>query len=538
MESATMFRGMQQVLNKLRKKSDDTIIEEPGITTVHPASVLLATERRQQILQELKSIINLSDSDFNKVFMTVINNFAEFVQELPETQTSYFAHQGGILDLSLERTLMTMHMCRTYLLTGDETLNTLSAYEMLWVYAVFTASLLLDVGTIATKQSISLFNAEGLFIKIWSPYSGSMIGQGEGYRFEFLQENLDHLRNLVAPILARQIMPEGDIFDDSDGDDGSSGSHLPTGFLSIASEPKILEAWLAMLSGDMRASGTLLSIISIIKAQMEAGYFIEGKATNYHITPNMLAFLDKLKSRKFGRDPQNIRNEETKPLVRSEIQPPITRSEVQPTNKTSSFAAIPVKTAFPTTPAADAIGQLFKWIEQGIESGKLTYNQPDSHIHIVSEKEAVILPNLLEVFAKEIKGNQYTPADLKTLQQQINKAPTELINTRTIEVNSPKVGEINQTLMTVNPLHILPDSVSITLLTQQVLSSIATYPPAVIAAIQRQYGEVITPNALVNATTQNQNQKPQSGVNISLNAPINTPINVPNYAPNSPKRQK
>lgn len=530
MESATMFRGMQQALNKLRKKSDDTTIEEPGIVPVHPAAILLETERRQQIIQELKLMINLSDSDFDKVFMAVINNFAEFVQELPETQTSYFSHQGGILDLALERTLMTMQMCRTYLLTGDETLDKVSAYEMLWIYAVFSASLLLDVGTIATKQIITLYDANGAAIKIWSPYSGSMIGQGAAYKFEFIQENLDHLRNLVAPILARQIMPVGELFDDSDGEGATS--HLPTGFLSIASEPKILEAWLAMFTGDIRGTGTLLSIIHIIKAQMAASYFIDGKTTNYHITPNTLAFLDKLKQKKFGRDSLNIKKDEMKPLARSEIQP-TPSSDIQPPAKGSVFVPVPAKSVFAATPQANAIGQFFKWIERGIESGKLTYNQADSHIHIVSEKEAIILPNLVEVFAKEIKGNQYTPADLKTLQQLFNKAPTELINSKVIDVISPKVGETQETIMMVNPLNILPSTVGVSLLTQRVLASQTSYPPAVISAIQQQYGQMVVQNTLDNKSQHV--QATERNVNTSLNTSVNTPLNVPTYSPDARK---
>lgn len=519
MESATMFRGMQQAFNKLRKKSDDTTLEESGIALIYPAATLLENERRQQIIQELKSMMNLSDSDFDKVFMSVINNFVEFVQELPETQTSYFSHQGGILDLALERTVMTMQMCRTYLLTGDETLDKISAYEMLWIYAVFTASLLLDIGTIATKQIITLYDSTGAAIKIWSPYSGSMLGQGAAYRFEFIQENLDHLRNLVAPILARQIMPEGEVFDDSDGE--GTTSHLPTGFLSIASEPKILEAWLAMFTGDIRGTGTLLSIIHIIKAQMAASYFIDGKTTNYHITPHTLSFLEKLKQKKFGRDPQNIKKEEINPLVRSEIQPP---------SKMSSYESVPVKTAFAATPQANAIGQFFKWIERSIESGKLSYNQADSHIHIISEKEAVILPNLVEIFAKEIKGTEYTPTDLKTLQQLFNKAPTELLNSKMIDVVSPKVGETQVTVMMVNPLNILPSEVGVNLLTQRVLATQSSYSPSVVAAIQQQYGQMVVPN-----TFASQNQSVQANVNTSVNAPINTPINVPTYSPDARK---
>ncbi len=521
-----MFRGMQQVLNKWRKKGEDSATEEPGITKIEPGVILLATQRRQEIISELKTIFNLAEANFDKVFMTVINNFAEFVQELPETQTSYFGHQGGMLDISLERTLMTMHMCRAYLTTGEETLNSVSAYELLWVYAVFTASLLLDVGIVATKHSVGLYDTEDKFIKKWSPYSGCMVGQAAGYRFEFLQENLDHLRHLVSPLLARQIMPVGEPFDDSEGDGSSTDSTLPTGFLSIASEPKILEAWLAMFTDDARATGTILSIIHIIKAQMEAGAFIEGKTTNYHITPNTLAFLDKLKQKRFGLDPKNIKKQEYKA---------VSRAEISPLTRTPGYEAAPSKVAFSATPHAEAIGQFFKWVAQGIESGKLTVNQADSPIQVVSEKETVLLPNLIEMYANEIKGGKFTAADVKAIQQQLNNAPAELIQAKPITVNTAEHGEINQTLLVVNSLHVLPDAASVPLLTQQILSSLSNYPANVVSAIQQQFGQMVVPNNVVNNATA-QNAKSQSAVTISVNAPVNTALNVPTYAPGSPKR--
>lgn len=526
MESATMFRGMQQVLNKWRKKGDDTAIEQPGILKIETAPILLATERRQEIISEYKSIFNLSEKDFNRVFMVVINNFAEFVQELPETQTSYFAHHGGMLDISLERTLMTMHMCRAYLINDEQNLNSVSAYEMLWIYAVFTASLLLDVGIVATKHSIDLYDIEDKFTKKWIPYSGSMIGQGVGYRFEFLQENLDHLRYLVAPILAKQIMPVGEPFDDSEGDGGISESTLPTGFLSIASEPKILEAWLAMFTNDTRSTGTLLSIIHIIKAQMEAGAFIEGKTTNYHITPNMLTFLEKLKQKRFSHDPKNIKKQDYKA---------VTRSEVQPLIRTAGYEAVPSKVAFSSTPTAEAIAQFFNWVAQGIESGKFTVNQADSHIHVVSEKETILLPNLIEIYAKEIKGANLTSADVKALIQQFSNAPTEIIQPKIIEVNSAEMGKINQTLLIVNSLNVLPNTASVALLTQQVMSSMSNYPANVISAIQQQYGQVVIPNNIVNNSNSGQNLNKQPTVESSLNAPVNTSLNVPTYTPGTPK---
>lgn len=531
MESATMFRGMQQVLNKMRKKSDEAVTEEPGVIAINPAITLLATERRQQIIQELKSIINLSDADFDKVFMSVINNFAEFVQDLPETQTSYFAHQGGMLDYSLERTVMTMHMCSAYLTKGDQTLASVSAYEMLWAYAVFTASLLLDIGIIASKHFVTLYDEADNFIKNWSPYAGSMLGQGVGYRFEFLQENLDHLQHLIAPILARQIMPVGDVFDDSENDGAISESSLPSGFLSIASEPKILEAWLAIFTGDSRATGTLLSIIQIIKAQMSSSIFIEGKTTNFHLTPTMLAFLEKLKTKRFGLDPKAIK-EQGKPIKRTEIKPPLTRSDIQPAHK---FESAPSKAAFDTTPQAEAIGQFFKWIEQGIASGKLSANQADSHIQVLSEKEAMILPNLLEIYVKEIKGSKFTPADVKALQQQLNNAPAELITHTVIEVNSSQFGEINQTLMMVNPLLILPASASIGLITEHAMAHLDNFPANVVAAIKQQYGPMIVPNTMADTLSGNPNPKQQSGAVVSVSAPINNPVNVPTYSPGSPK---
>ena len=165
MESPTMFKGMQDVLNKWRKKSTDTTPEDTGVIPIVPAENLLANEKRTKLLAELQKTINIPDADYQQILFKYYNNFPEFIQ-LPETQNSYFSQSGGILEHALERALLSLVMCRTYLLPAETSLASLTPYEMLWVYAVFTASLFLDVGKMVTKLMVTLIDQRNEPIKM------------------------------------------------------------------------------------------------------------------------------------------------------------------------------------------------------------------------------------------------------------------------------------------------------------------------------------------------------------------------------------
>lgn len=534
MESGTMFKGMQNVLNKLRKKSDDSLPPEPGASLVLPAESLLNTERRKQYTDELRRLINISEIDFNQVFLSVVQNFAEFVQELPETQSSYFSHQGGLLEHGLERAVMSVSMCRAYLLPGEGDLSTLSSDEMLWVYAVFTASLLLDVGKVATKLIVTLLDEKNTPCKVWLPYSGSMIGQGYAYKFEFVAENLDELCNMVTPLLAIQILPEGAAIDsqqDITEEDQSQKRKFPGGFTWIASDNDVLEAWLSMLSGEMRQVGTLLSIIPVIEAQILQGYFAEGKSVNFGLSNTALQFLEKLKERKHGMLEKARKEAHTKkeglftppPLKElAKFSQAAKKIEsgifVKPEAKAAPlFVESGATTRTTVPPVAEKVNTQmahdFKaWLEQGIADGKITVNEANSFVHIKSEREAIILNRAVEEFAKA-QNPAATAEDIKMIVQQIAAAPGVFTLTD-IVVMVAQTGQMANAFMTVNPYLIYPLIYGIPLASNLIITNKGNLTPDQYAAMNKPISQNAPTESYVDKVA-----KETERMNMNLNKP-------------------
>lgn len=507
MESPTMFKGMQDVLNKWRKKSTDTTPEDTGVIPIVSAENLLANEKRTKLLAELQKTINIPDADYQRIFLNVVDNFAEFVQELPETQNSYFSQSGGILEHALERALLSLVMCRTYLLPAETSLASLTPYEMLWVYAVFTASLFLDIGKMVTKLMVTLIDQRNEPIKMWLAYTGSMVGQGTSYKFEFLAENRDRLSQLVTPLIARQILP-ADINLDDETEQGSNTGPLsmPGGFAWIASDNDVLEAWLAMLSGDTRQMGSLLSIIPVIEAQIMRGYFIEGKKLNYALDPRTLAFLERLKERKLGLNA--AKKETAKKGQKFEA-----KTELGPEAKadTSGYISEPSKVeiagviGLAATDKAIKMSQEFvAWLEQGIKDGKISYNEANSFIQVISEKEAVILPKAIEEFA------QFKNMDAKAVLQQLNNA-SGIIDFNNLPMLLAQSGEAFNALMRINPYLIFPPGVGLPALTTTVFPIGGAYTAVVLDALNvlKPIEQIQKPNDADEQKQQQQQQQQQ-----------------------------
>ncbi|MBS0357944.1 MAG: TraI domain-containing protein [Proteobacteria bacterium] len=235
-----MFQGIQGIIQKaIQAKPID-----PNMHLILPAESLLSHEKRQTQIQKFQLLLSLSDTDFDRLAHSLICQFAEFVQHLPETRHSYYAHKGGLLDHALDRTAIALPLCRNYFLPNekDPTSNQLTKAQALWAYAVFSASLLHDVGRVLVDLKISLYSRNAEFVKHWNPCEGLMLSQGAFYKYDFEPNFPETFRRDVTKILARQLMPKD-------------------GFNWIASNKNVLMLWLAMLDDNTRTGSTLSPIL-------------------------------------------------------------------------------------------------------------------------------------------------------------------------------------------------------------------------------------------------------------------------------------
>ncbi|MEN9917023.1 MAG: hypothetical protein RLY40_955 [Pseudomonadota bacterium] len=229
--------GLFKDLRLSYKKALKTKKAQPNLYTVKKADDLLNTENNLVLIEKIRSLIKPS-SRFNYFYLAIIKKFAEFVQDIPLIKHGFFNHQINFLERGLERSSRTLSLCLEYFFPEEINFRNISDKDALWIYAIFTAALFLDIGKLAIKYSIKLYeNEEKDSFKKWNPHIGA-INKIYKYQIDYIKENSDNLEYAITPLLARQIL-------DSATDINSDGE----GFSWIASDSKVLETWLNLLSG-------------------------------------------------------------------------------------------------------------------------------------------------------------------------------------------------------------------------------------------------------------------------------------------------
>jgi ferredoxin len=288
-----MFKGLHTTLQKTKRVNPN---QHQSIVALQTGVNLLVPEKRQQYLKNIKSLLNLPPKLYDHLYYKPIQRFAEFVQTLPETHHGLFSESGGLLDHALERASRALSILLAYFFAQEKNFQNISSQDALWVYAVFTAALLLDIGKIAVKYKITICHKDGEPLKEWLPFTGSMLQEGKYYKFEYAKENRDHLRQLVTPLLARQLLQEFNA-----GEKSEAAIVGNSGFNWIASNPDVLEAWLMLLNGESRSVSPYLTVIPIADAQVIDNHLVirapfqpakeMAEALDNSIPPEIEAFL-------------------------------------------------------------------------------------------------------------------------------------------------------------------------------------------------------------------------------------------------------
>ena len=383
-----------------RKKPTQTAKpRRPGLYRVKTAKELLAKQERQQLLDKYKKLLTLPKEDYQPLVSEFIEGLAEFVQSLPETQNSYYSNQGGMLDHAMERSAIALSLCRAYLLPKESQDNPLTKEQALWAYAVFTASMLHDIGKVAIDLKIHITNEDGRHTQMWLPYEGSMLelNKGNHYKYEFEKVNRDELRRRVTRILTRQLMPE-------------------KGFLWIASNKDVLAVWLAILDDDDRGGGTWGPVIPLADAQVINRYF-----AHFPTTPTE------------GVIPEGVS------LPPDLVQPDLEKADI-----------------------SEAGREFLEWLREGINTGQITVNRPDSSIHLAEGNKVLMLyPEIFKEFAarsssyKDWHGVMREFSSLDLMHTDINKNPLQSFYQKTDPnkgtLSTKDMVEIKNSFLLLNP---------------------------------------------------------------------------------------
>ncbi|AWQ06867.1 MobH family relaxase [Bordetella bronchiseptica] len=169
-----------------------------GLMLPESAASLLATPRRQKLLEHIWQRTSLSRRQFATLYRTPLERYAELVQAFPASEAHHHAYPGGMLDHGLEIVAYSLKLRQSHLLPIGDSPEVQAAQAEAWTAAVAYAALLHDIGKVAVDLHVEL--ADG---STWHPWHGPL---RQPYRFRYNPDREYRLHSAATGLLYRQLL--------------------------------------------------------------------------------------------------------------------------------------------------------------------------------------------------------------------------------------------------------------------------------------------------------------------------------------------
>ncbi|ARI02456.1 TPA: DNA-binding domain-containing protein [Pseudomonas aeruginosa] len=169
-----------------------------GLMRPESAASLLATPRRQRLLEHIWQRTSLSRKQFAALYHAPLERYAELVQAFPASEAHHHAYPGGMLDHGLEIVAYSLKLRQSHLLPIGASPEDQAAQSEAWTAAVAYAALLHDIGKIAVDLHVEL--ADG---SVWHPWHGPL---HQPYRFRYREDREYRLHSAATGLLYRQLL--------------------------------------------------------------------------------------------------------------------------------------------------------------------------------------------------------------------------------------------------------------------------------------------------------------------------------------------
>jgi len=120
-----------------------------GLLRPESAASLLATPRRQKLLEHIWQRTSLSRRQFAVLYRAPLERYAELVQQFPASESHHHAYPGGMLDHGLEIVAYSLKLRQSHLLPIGASPEDQAAQSEAWTAAAAYAALLHNIGKIA-----------------------------------------------------------------------------------------------------------------------------------------------------------------------------------------------------------------------------------------------------------------------------------------------------------------------------------------------------------------------------------------------------
>jgi integrating conjugative element relaxase (TIGR03760 family) len=211
-----------------------TVVTPKGLTQPESAASLLATPRRQKLLEHIWQRTSVSRGQFATLYRAPLERYAELVQQFPASEAHHHAYPGGMLDHGLEIVAYALKLRQSYLLPAGATPEAQAAQAEAWTAGTAYAALLHDIGKIAVDLHVEY--ADGT---TWHPWHGPL---QRPYHFCYRKEREYRLHSAATGLLYTRLL-DTNIFD------------------WLCGYPDLWAALLYVLAGQYEHGGTLGELV-------------------------------------------------------------------------------------------------------------------------------------------------------------------------------------------------------------------------------------------------------------------------------------
>ncbi|EMC2289015.1 TraI domain-containing protein [Salmonella enterica] len=212
-----------------------TATKAKGLMRPEQAASLLATARRQKLLEHIWQRTSLSRQQFAVLYLGPLERYAELVQQFPASESHHHAYPGGLLDHGLEIVAYALKLRQSHLLPAGATPEDQAAQAEAWTAATAYAALLHDIGKIAVDLHVEVSDGS-----VWHPWHGPL---QHPYRFRYRKDREYRLHNAASGLLYNRVL-DREILD------------------WLSSYPELWAALLYVLAGQHEHAGVLGELVT------------------------------------------------------------------------------------------------------------------------------------------------------------------------------------------------------------------------------------------------------------------------------------
>ncbi|MET3448260.1 MobH family relaxase [Ralstonia sp. 1138] len=260
-----------------RSPERKVVVLRQGQLPVLDGKTLMQAVGMQGTLQRIRANAGLSTANFERDMLPVIERVAQFVQQLPASESHHHAQPGGLLVHMLEVTDAALRIRRGRILPKGAPIEMAARLEHRWTYGVFLAAMLHDIGRPMADVRVTMFRTPDAEGGPWIPLTGSMAAHGAlAYTVAFpLPAERDYGAHRRLPIvLMQQLVPQA-------------------AMLWLAADPELIRQLNAFLSGEADPSSPIAEIVTAADRESVAANLRYGPRTRFR-TARAVPLIERL----------------------------------------------------------------------------------------------------------------------------------------------------------------------------------------------------------------------------------------------------